>query len=133
MRFLLDTCVISDFARGHSRTLERINSAAPADLAASTITRMEIAYGLLLNPSLARQLAPVMDALFASIRVLAYGEEAAAATATARAGLKRRGRPIGAFDILIAGTALAHDLTLVTSNVRELGQIEGLRIEDWRS
>jgi tRNA(fMet)-specific endonuclease VapC len=133
MRFLLDTCVVSDFARGHPRTLQRITAAAPEDLAASTITRMEIAYGLLLNPALARQLQPVMDALFGSIRVLAYGEEAAAATALARAGLKRRGRPIGAFDILIVGTALAHDLTLVTSNVRELRLVEGLRIEDWRS
>ena len=133
MRFLLDTCVISDFARGHVRTLDRIKAAAPDDLAASTITRMEITYGLLLNPSLARQLAPVMDALFSSIRVIAYGSGAAEATAEARAGLKRKGRPIGAFDILIAGTALAHDLTLVTSNVRELSQVEGLRIEDWRS
>ncbi|MGO9603281.1 MAG: type II toxin-antitoxin system VapC family toxin [Candidatus Binataceae bacterium] len=133
MRFLLDTCVLSDFAQGQDQTLERIKAAAPEDLAASAITRMEIAYGLFLNPRIARRLGPVMDGLFRAIRVLPYDEETAEATAKARASLKRQGRPIGAYDILIAGTALAYDLTLVTSNVREFRQVEGLRIEDWRS
>ena len=119
MRFLLDTCVLSDFAQGQHQTLERIKAAAPEDLAASAITQMEIEYGLLLNSKIARRLGPVMDAFFGTIRVLPYDEGAAEATAKARAILKRRGRPIGAYDILIAGTALAHDLTVVTSNFRE--------------
>lgn len=58
---------------------------------------------------------------------------AAEATAKARANLKQRGQPIGAYDVLVAGTALAHELILVTSNVREFRRVEGLRIEDWRS
>jgi tRNA(fMet)-specific endonuclease VapC len=133
MRFLLDTCVLSDFAQGQQLTLERIKAISPKDLATSAITRMEIAYGLALNPRIARRLEPVMDALFETISVLPYDQEAAEATAKARAILKRRGRPVGAYDILIAGTALAYDLTLITSNLREFKQIEGLRIEDWRS
>jgi tRNA(fMet)-specific endonuclease VapC len=94
---------------------------------------MEVAYGLLLNPRLAQRLKPVMDAFFGAIRVLPSDGKAAETTAKGRANLKRRGRPIGAYDVLIAGTALAHDLILVTSNVREFKQVEGLRIEDWRS
>ena len=74
-----------------------------------------------------------MDAFFGAIRVLPYDRMAAEATAKARANLKRRGRPIGAYDVLIAGTALAHGLIVVTSNVREFKQVEGLRVEDWRS
>jgi len=133
MRFLLDTCVVSDFAQGQPRVLPRVKAAAPEDLAASAITEMEVAYGLLLNPRLASRLKPVMDAFFEAIRVLPYDRAAAEATATARANLKQRGRPIGAYDILIAGIALAHELILVTSNVREFRRVEGLRIEDWRS
>ena len=64
MRFLLDTCVLSDFAQGQRQTLERIKAAAPEDLAASAITQMEIEYGLLLNSKIARRLGPVMDAFF---------------------------------------------------------------------
>lgn len=133
MRYLLDTCAVSDFAQGHPEVLARVKAAAPEDLAASALTEMEVAYGLWLNPKLARRLKPVMDAFFGAIRVLPYDRKAAEATATARANLKRRGRPIGAYDISIAGTALAHELILITSKVREFNRVEGLRIEDWRS
>ncbi len=133
MRYLLDTCAVSDFAQGQPEVLARVKATAPDELAASVLTEMEVAYGLLLNPKLARRLKPVMDAFFGAIRVLPYDRKAAEATAIARAYLKRRGRPIGAYDVLIAGTALAHELVLVTSNVREFKQVEGLGIEDWRT
>jgi tRNA(fMet)-specific endonuclease VapC len=132
MRFLLDTCVVSDFAQGQRQTLARIKAASPADLAASAITRMEVAYGLALNPKVASRLKPVMDAFFHAIEILPYDHTAAEATAKARAELKKRGQPIGAYDVLIAGTALAHDLILVTSNLREFNRVEGLRLENWR-
>lgn len=132
MRFLLDTCAISDFAQGHPRVLTRVKASSPEDLAASAITEMEVAYGLLLNAGLARRLKPVLDAFWGSIRVLAYDRRAAEETAKARADLRKRGRPIGAYDVLIAGTALAYGLILVTSNIREFRHVEGLNIEDWR-
>lgn len=133
MRYLLDTCAVSDFAAGEPSVLARVKATVPQDLAASTLTEMEVAYGLLLNPKLATRLKPVMVAFFDAIRVLPYDRQAADATASVRAKLKRRGRPIGAYDVLIAGTALAYELILVTSNLREFRQVEGLRLEDWRS
>jgi tRNA(fMet)-specific endonuclease VapC len=48
-----------------------------------------------------------------------------------RADLERAGAPIGASDLLIAATARAHDLVLVTHNVREFSRVVGLRLEDW--
>jgi tRNA(fMet)-specific endonuclease VapC len=48
-----------------------------------------------------------------------------------RAALERAGTPIGGYDLLIAGQALARDLVLVTRNVREFERVAGLRIEDW--
>ena len=50
-----------------------------------------------------------------------------------RAYLARRGTPIGPNDLLIAATALAHDLTLVTHNVDQFSRVVGLRIEDWEA
>jgi tRNA(fMet)-specific endonuclease VapC len=132
MRYLLDTCVLSDFARGDASTLGHIREVPPDDLAISTITEMEIDYGLRLNPRMARRLKPVMDAFFGAVNLLPYDRAAAQATAEFRANLKRTGRPIGAYDALIAGTALAEDLILVTSNVREFSRVSTLRIEDWR-
>jgi tRNA(fMet)-specific endonuclease VapC len=50
-----------------------------------------------------------------------------------RAELDLRGTPIGPNDLLIAATALAHGLTLVTRNEKEFGRVPGLRIENWES
>jgi tRNA(fMet)-specific endonuclease VapC len=45
--------------------------------------------------------------------------------------LAARGTPIGAYDILIAGQALARGLTLVTRNLREFERIPELSLENW--
>ena len=45
--------------------------------------------------------------------------------------MERRGLGIGPMDILIVATALAHNATLVTRNVREFGRIQGLVVVDW--
>lgn len=132
MRFLLDTCVVSDFARGDRPTLAHLCEISPREVAVSTITEMEIAYGLKLNPRLARRLRPIMDEFLGAITILPYSREAAAATSELRAVLRRKGTPIGAYDALIAGTALAQDLTLVTSNSREFQRVDQIRVEDWR-
>jgi tRNA(fMet)-specific endonuclease VapC len=50
-----------------------------------------------------------------------------------RATLATRGTPIGPFDLLIAGQAMARDLTLITNNLREFNRIDQLRIEDWQA
>lgn len=48
-----------------------------------------------------------------------------------RADLETRKQPIGPFDTLIAGQALARNLTLITANVREFSRIKQLRWQDW--
>ena len=50
-----------------------------------------------------------------------------------RAVLNAAGTPIGSYDILIAGQAVARELTLVTHNTREFSRVQGLRIEDWEA
>jgi len=130
--YLLDTCVLSDFARGDTVTLDRIKTTPPEHVAVSSITAMEIEFGLALDAQRARRLAPVMHALLGAVSILPYGIGDARATATLRASLQKKGRPIGAYDVLIAGCALAHGLVLVTSNEREFSRVSGLRIENWR-
>lgn len=132
MKYLLDTCVLSDFARGEASTLGRAKTTPPELITVSSITLMEVEFGLALDASRARRLAPVMHALFKAITVLAYDAEDARATAILRAALQRKGRPIGAYDALIAGCALARGLVLVSSNEREFGRVSGLRVENWR-
>ena len=133
MKYLLDTCVLSDFARGEPNTLERVKATPPALVAVSTITVMEIEFGLALDASRARRLAPLMHTMLEAVTVLPYEAGDARASAVLRAALQKKGRPIGAYDVLIAGCALARGLVLVTSNEREFRRVGGLRIENWRT
>lgn len=48
-----------------------------------------------------------------------------------RAELEVAGKPIGAYDVLIAGQARHRGATLVTSNAAECDRVTGLKWEDW--
>ncbi|MBW7900095.1 MAG: type II toxin-antitoxin system VapC family toxin [Rhodocyclaceae bacterium] len=131
--YLLDTCTVSDFVKGEAGVLMRIRQTAPDQIAISTVTRMEIEYGLLLNPQRAAKLAPLLDAFLAAITILPFEDADAKAAAAIRAALRQSGQPIGPYDCQIAGCALVHGLSVVTSNTREFQRIGGLRLEDWRT
>jgi tRNA(fMet)-specific endonuclease VapC len=47
------------------------------------------------------------------------------------AGLAEVGTPIGAHDLWIAASAVAHGLTLATLNRRHFERVPGLSFEDW--
>lgn len=132
MTYLLDTCTGSDFVKGQAGVLARVKATAPAKIAVSTITRMEVSYGLILKPARARVLTPLLEAFFASVATLPFTRSDAQAAAAIRAELKTRGTPIGAYDVLIAATALARGLIMVTSNTDEFRRVSGLQVENWR-
>jgi tRNA(fMet)-specific endonuclease VapC len=66
------------------------------------------------------------------LTVVPFKREEALITGRLRAVLDRAGTPIGHFDVLIAGTALMHDLTLVSANTKEFARVPNLRLENWR-
>ena len=132
MKYLLDTCTVSDFVKGQPNVLARIKAMPPNLILVSTITRMEVDYGLTLNTERTRKLAPMLDAFFSVITTLPFDEVDAKAAAGIRAALKIRGQPIGAYDVLIAGMGLARGLVIVTSNVDEFQRVGGLQVENWR-
>ena len=132
MKYLLDTCVLSDFVRGEPGTLAQLKATSAQAIAISSVTLMEIEFGLALNIRRAQTLAPVLHAILNSISVLPYRSEDARSTATLRAALQKRGRSIGPYDALIAGCALTRGFVLVTSNEREFRRITGLAVENWR-
>lgn len=132
MKYLLDTCVMSDFVKGQPNVLTRLKYEQPDTLAISSVTAMEISYGLKANPARAKKIQPIMNVLLEMIHVLPYEQEDANAAATIRAYLKTYGMPIGPYDVMIGGVALNRNLIMVTSNTKEFKCITGLELEDWR-
>lgn len=132
MRYLLDTCVISDFAKGDPNVHARLKAERPSDIAISSVTLMEINYGLALNPARSKIISPIIQTILQVVTVLPYADRESLATAHIRAILKQKGTPIGPYDVMIAGTAQANELIMVTSNTGEFQRVQGLVLEDWK-
>jgi tRNA(fMet)-specific endonuclease VapC len=132
MLYLLDTCVISDFVKADKNTTKKLMSLNPSHISISSISLMEINYGLELNPAKAKKIKPMIQSLIDSINILPYAESDAHHTAKIRFDLRKKGIPIGCYDILIAATSLNHGLTLITANEKEFSRIPHLKWENWR-
>ena len=132
MKYLFDTCTVSDFFKGDSHTVQKVKNTSPAEIAISSVTVMELYYGLALNPNKAKTLAPVIDDFLSVITILGFLQEEAKIAANIRASLKKQGRLIGYYDILLAATALQHQLIFVSSNTSEFEPISDLMLQNWR-
>jgi tRNA(fMet)-specific endonuclease VapC len=132
MRYLLDTCVISDFIKGETGTKVRLKQTLPVDIAVSAITVMELRYGLALNSQRAQKVEPTISSFLSSVAILPFSTVEAEQAAQILAVLKSQGQPIGAYDVLIAATALQHNLLMITANQREFDRVPGLQTENWR-
>jgi len=107
-------------------------SHAPLELALSTVVVAELCYGAYRSPSPAANLRLIQQ-LTDQVPCLPFDTRAADIYGQIRADLERRGQLIGAYDMLIAATALSHGITLVTHNTKEFNRIAGLTLEDWHS
>ena len=129
MSFLLDTNVCIEILRGRNPNLqERLQQAGQENLAICAIVRAELLCGARLARDPARELARL--AVFDELQDYPFDSIAAEQYSLIRVHLQQQGRLIGAYDLLIAAIALAHNLTLVTHNTSEFSRVPGLRLED---
>ncbi len=132
MKYLLDTCTLSYFFRKDPNIIMHFESCSPDDLATSSITVMEIEYGLKLHPEREIKIRPLWEELKILVTILDFGDKEASYAGALRSHLKETGTPIGAYDLLIGVTAKVNHLILITSNVKEFTLIPDLKIKDWR-
>ncbi len=131
MLYLLDTDTSSYAIRGASAALDAaLATAAPGSLAISAITRAELVFGLEKrgNP---RALTRLVQGFLDRVTVLPWDAAAADRYARLRAQLERAGTPIGLFDTMIAGHALALSAALVTNNQKHFQHVKALKLENW--
>ncbi len=96
-----------------------------------TVVTFELWYGVA-NSTRQEENAKRVETFFAGpVSLLCFEEEDAKAAGKLRAASEDVGKPMGAYDLLIAGQALRHKLTLVTANTREFRRVKGLIWEDW--
>jgi tRNA(fMet)-specific endonuclease VapC len=102
-----------------------------AQIYVSSVVAFELWYGVAKSVHRASDTQRLEAFLAGPITLLPLEEEDARVAGSIRAALQASGTPIGAYDVLIAGQALARQLTLVTANVSEFSRVKGLSWQDW--
>jgi tRNA(fMet)-specific endonuclease VapC len=132
--YLLDTnaCIalIND-APASVRSRFQKASGSSALIYVSAVVTFELWYGVAKSARRALNAQRLETFLSGPVMVLPFEDEDSRASGSIRAMLEVSGKPIGAYDLLIAGQALARQLILVTANVSEFSRVKGLSWQDW--
>ena len=110
-QYLLDTCICAYWLRDKQNVRERINAVGFDNCCISEMTVAELIFFEAIK---VLPVAPVFDL---------YAEE--------KARLALAGTPTGDFDLLIGCTAVAEGMVMVTENVKDFQNIQGIQIENW--
>lgn len=128
-KFLLDTNSWIKYFKNRSDVADHVDALPRTQLCASEITIAELIYGAYNSKNYEKhyrevmwlknniEIFPISDALDD------YGD--------IRFATKRKGNPIGQFDLLIGATARHYGLTVVTDNLKDFSPMPGVKVENW--
>lgn len=129
--YLLDSDIAIELLRGRNLPLaEKLASVSRQEVFLSTVTVSELLFGAYRSRDPQRSLS-VCRQFWRSFQIAFLNEAAAERAANVRAHLEEKGQKIGAYDVLIAGIAMAHGHVMVTHNTREFERVPDLQLQDW--
>jgi len=128
--YVLDTNTLIYFFKGQGGVADSMFMHPPEKIGIPAIVLYELELGIA-KSSAPRKRRTQLQELTSVVDVLAFGSREATEAAKIRARLEQQGTPIGPHDVLIAGTAMARQGTLVTNNEKEFRRVKGLRLENW--
>jgi tRNA(fMet)-specific endonuclease VapC len=127
--YLLDTSICVFFFRQKYNIPAKMDELGDTPLYISEITLAELKYGAYKSGRVQENLR-LIEALIENVEVIPF-TEAIDIYAQEKVRLNKQGTPIEDFDLLIASSALAKKLVLVTDNLKHFERVHGLRIENW--
>lgn len=126
--YLLDSDIIIDFLHGHKDATSLIGKLANKQLATSVICIAEILEGIHFSEKNKSQKIKDFKQFTKNLNVIEVEMAVASQFALLRGGLRKKGLLIDNFDLLIASTAITHNLILVTNNKKHFQIIPNLKL-----
>ena len=128
--YLIDTDTVIYSFKGHPEVVENLKSHLSDSVKISIISYMELYYGAYKSERVMANAARVKT-LGQSIEMVPINSAVAETFGMIKAALESGGNRLDDFDLVIAATALANNMILVTNNTDHFRRIDGLRIENW--
>jgi predicted nucleic acid-binding protein len=138
VRYLLDTCVLSEMVKStpDANVIRWFEARKPHELYISAMTWGELQRGVARLPQSKRrsELTAWLEQLEAGFedRILAFDQTTSEAWARMTVQAEAQGRSMAAFDSIIAATARACDCKLVTRNVRDFAHADIEMLNPWQ-
>ena len=130
MKFMLDTNILIYTINNRPANVRKRFSRHEGQLCISTVSWGELVYGCEKSSRPEENLTDI-ESMASRLEIAVFDTTAAAHFGQIRAELARLGKPIGPYDLMIAGHARSLGLVLVTNNVKEFRRVSGLRVENW--
>ncbi|HLB32903.1 MAG TPA: type II toxin-antitoxin system VapC family toxin [Chthoniobacterales bacterium] len=131
MKYAFDTNIIVALIRGKESTLHsRYLAGRPQDYFVPEMVRAELLFGAMLSAYPSKNIA-VVENFLQPLQLLPFSNEATFYYAEIRLHLHRLGQPIGPNDLIIAATARANNMVLLTRNIKEFLRVPELVCEEW--
>lgn len=128
--YLLDTDIIIYLLKGHEVVSQNLKKHYYDPIKISTITLMELYYGAYKSQKVESNLAKIKK-IENSLEIIPIGQELVEIFGLLKSKLEKKGKPIDDFDLILASTALSHNMVLVTNNEKHFKRINGLKLENW--
>lgn len=128
-RYLLDTNICINYLKGLFNLDKKIRAVQIENCFISEITLAELKFGVenSMNPEKNQK---ALDSFLTGIQILPIFE-AIDTYAKEKARLRKSGKPVDDFDLLIGCTAVAFDLTMVTNNTSHFQNIKHIKLDNW--
>jgi tRNA(fMet)-specific endonuclease VapC len=125
---LIDSSVFIAGERAGIDLSELLASLGGEPLALSAVTASELLHGFYRTRTIAQRERrnAYVEAILEQMEVLAFDLTVARVHSAVSAELERTGRQVGAHDLMIAATAMAHDYRVATRDLRSFPKIPGL-------
>lgn len=128
--YLLDSNICIYFLRGKKGVDSIIERIGWENCCISQMTFAELMYGAECSQNVKRNKQEVIS-FCDDIFILGIDDDVIREYARQKAILRRKGTPIDDIDILIGCTAIVNDCVMVTENVKHIGKLENITIENW--
>lgn len=131
--YLFDTDILSNLVKKKPSPylIERLRGIPQDKQYISSITIGEIVYGAFKSDQKEKYLIQVKDKLIPLVQLIPFDKNEAFAYGEIRSILEKNGTPLNDTDLMIAATAVANNLVLITGNESHFSRIENIRVENW--
>jgi tRNA(fMet)-specific endonuclease VapC len=130
LKYMLDTNIVIYTIKNRPQQVRETFTHHQGQMCVSSVTVGELIFGAERSALVEHNLADI-EGFLARLQTIPFDDNAATQFGQLRAELYRVGKPIGPYDMMIAGHARTLGLILVTNNTREFERVSGLRIDNW--